>query len=83
MAAHKTTTSCQTASVSGMTCEACAATVSENLKKIPGVEDVAVNVSTGTVKIYTDGQKLDTASIKHIIERSGYTFKSLENSCSQ
>ena len=73
---------CTSATVSGMTCEACATTVSENLKKLPGVEDVAVSVSTGVVKIYTDGNKgLEEATVKHIIERSGYGFTAMKAGC--
>jgi copper chaperone len=78
-----TSAHCQTAKVVGMTCEVCASTVSENLKKIPGVEDVSVDVATGTVKIYTDGQKIESATVKHIIERSGYKFQTLQNSCAK
>ncbi len=83
MAMPSDTAHCQTAKVVGMTCEVCASTVSENLKKIPGVEDVSVDVATGTVKIYTDGQKIESATVKHIIERSGYTFQTLQNSCAK
>lgn len=72
---------CQTAIVKGMTCEVCASTVSTNLKKIPGVEDVAVDVATGTVKIYTDGKDIDAAAVQHIVERSGYKFQSLQKTC--
>lgn len=78
---HKGAT-CTSAKVSGMTCEACATTISTNLKKLPGVEDVAVDVSSGLVKIYTDGAKApDEAAVKHIIERSGYKFNSMKPAC--
>lgn len=75
---------CSTVKVSGMTCEACASTVTANLKKSAGVKDVQVDVATGTVKIYTEGtQKLSSTAVKSIVERSGYTFTSLQPSCSQ
>ena len=33
--------------IKGMTCANCVATIERNLKKLDGVEDVAVNLSSG------------------------------------
>lgn len=73
---------CSTAKVSGMTCEACATTVSENLKKIPGVKQVEVDVNAGAVKIFS-AKKADVKSstVKSIVEKSGYKFTSLQPNC--
>lgn len=81
MAQHNGMT-CSTAVASGMTCEACATTVTENLKKLPGIEDAAVDLSSGAIKIYSDGkQSLDESAIRNSIERSGYTYLSLKPTC--
>ena len=73
---------CSTAKVSGMHCEACAMTVSENLKKIKGVKDVQVNVETGAVRIFSDKtSSVKSKAVKSIIEKSGYTFNSLQPTC--
>jgi copper chaperone CopZ len=76
--------SCSTAKVSGMTCEACASVVTANLKKLDGVKDVQVDVASGTVKIYTTDKKtVSQSSVQSVVERSGYTFNSLQPTCSQ
>lgn len=74
--------SCSTAKVSGMTCEACSATVAANLNKLSGVKNTQIDVATGTVKIYTDKKSSVTkAQVKSIVEKSGYTFTSLTPTC--
>lgn len=73
---------CHTAKVSGMTCEACATTVSTNLKKIAGVKDVQVDVAHQEVKIYSAKKSdVQTTAVKSIVEKSGYTFNSLQATC--
>lgn len=75
---------CSTAKVSGMTCEACAATVTANLKKIKGVTDVSVDVAKGTVTVYTAPKaKLSTAEVKKVVEFSGYKLVSVQHGCAQ
>ena len=73
---------CSTVKVSGMTCEACAMTVTENLKKLSGVKDVQVDVTAGTVKIFSVKQSdVKSSAVKSTIEKSGYTFNSLQSNC--
>lgn len=68
-----------TLKVSGMTCEACAMSVTKNLKKINGVNDVMVDVPTGSVMIYADKSvQLDRAAIHKIINHSGYKLESMK-----
>ena len=74
--------SCSTAKVSGMTCDACAVTITENLKKHAGVKDTKIDVASGTVRIYADKSSApDSAKVKSVIEKSGYEFKSLTPNC--
>ena len=75
---------CSTAKVSGMTCEACASTVTANLKKIKGVTDVSVDVAKGAVTVYTAPKaKLSTAEVKKVVEFSGYKLVSVQHGCAQ
>lgn len=73
---------CSTVKVSGMTCEACAATITENLKKISGVKQVHVDVAAGEAKIFSM-KKSDVKSkaVKSMIEKSGYKFTSFKSNC--
>ena len=82
MAAPATTLACSTAKVSGMTCEACAASVTANLKKNPAIKDVKVDVAKGEVKIYTDkAGAVNSATVKKVVTHSGYTFQSMKAGC--
>jgi copper chaperone CopZ len=57
-------------------------TVSENLKKLPGVKQVQVDVADGQVKIFSAKKSdLKSDSVKAIVEKSGYTFNSLQPHC--
>ncbi len=57
--------------VVGMTCNSCAMTVTEEVKEVPGVQDVAVELSTGTLTVASDSD-LDPALIKTAVEEAGY-----------
>lgn len=68
-----------TVKVNGMVCDFCA----QSLKKIFGKEDavngIDVDLDTQTVTIDTkDGQTLNDAKIKELIEWGGYDFVSIE-----
>lgn len=60
-----------TYTVTGMTCEHCIASVTEELSELDGVQAVAVTLDTGTV-IVTSEQPLDTADVRSAIEEAGY-----------
>jgi copper chaperone len=67
-----------TLKVSGMSCEACAISVTNNLKKIDGVNDVKVEVETGTVEIFTkENSPVNTTEIQKMIDLSGYKLNSI------
>ncbi|CCH70290.1 Heavy metal transport/detoxification protein [Phycicoccus elongatus Lp2] len=57
--------------VTGMTCGHCAASVTEEITKIDGVEGVEVDVPTGQVTV-TSAAPLDAAAVKAAVEEAGY-----------
>lgn len=61
--------------VVGMTCNSCAMTVSEEVTQVPGVQDVAVELSTGRLTVISDSS-LDPALIKVAVEEAGYQLAS-------
>ncbi|TWG92499.1 copper ion binding protein [Nocardioides sp. J9] len=61
----------QTFTVTGMTCNHCVASVTEEVQEIAGVEDVAVDLPTGAVTI-TSAEPLDQAAVKAAVEEAGY-----------
>ncbi|GAA4127337.1 heavy-metal-associated domain-containing protein [Nocardioides fonticola] len=62
-----------TYTVTGMTCGHCVASVTEELKGIPGVEDVAIELSTGKVEV-TSAVPLDPAAVRGAVEEAGYAL---------
>ncbi|UAL29195.1 heavy-metal-associated domain-containing protein [Nocardioides rotundus] len=61
----------QTYIVNGMTCQSCAASVSEELSEVPGVEGVEVDVETGEVVVRSEAP-LDRAAVKSAVDEAGY-----------
>jgi copper chaperone len=61
--------------VTGMTCDHCARSVTEEITKIAGVSDVAVDVPTGTVTV-TSAESLDEAAVRAAVGESGYELAS-------
>lgn len=57
--------------VTGMTCGHCAAAVERELKKIPGVTKVAVNIETGAVTVDSEAV-LERTQVAAAIEEAGY-----------
>ncbi|TSD93785.1 heavy-metal-associated domain-containing protein [Skermania sp. ID1734] len=64
-------TTTTTATVTGMTCSHCAASVSEEIHKIPGVTGVNVDLATGRVTI-DSSSPVDRTSLAEAIEEAGY-----------
>ena len=60
-----------TYTVTGMTCGHCAASVTEEISEIAGVENVDVVVETGQVTV-TSSQPLDPAAVQAAVEEAGY-----------
>lgn len=63
----------ETFDVGGMTCAACQAHVEKAVCNLPGVEDVAVNLLSGSMTVDFDEQALSDADICAAVDRAGYS----------
>ena len=68
-----TTTS--TYRVTGMTCDHCVRAVTDEVTKLDGVTDVAVDLASGEVTI-TSNQALDEAEVHAAVDEAGYEVAS-------
>lgn len=57
--------------VTGMTCHHCAASVTEELLEVDGVESVDVDVPTGAVTVRSEGP-VDRAEVEAAVREAGY-----------
>ena len=58
--------------VSGMTCSACSAHVEKSVRKLPGVQDVSVNLLQNRMQVkYNEGELTDK-EIVEAVEKAGY-----------
>ncbi len=64
----------RTYKVKGMHCASCASIIERTLKKIEGVEDVAVNYGTETAKIRFDETKTNPRLLSQKVEPLGYSL---------
>jgi copper chaperone CopZ len=62
-----------TVTVTGMTCEHCARSVTEELSAVNGVHTVEVTVSSGNVTISSD-RELSGAEIASAVDTAGYSL---------
>ncbi len=60
-----------TYTVTGMTCEHCVSSVTEELTKVEGVRDVDVELATGAVTITSDGP-IEPAKAREAINEAGF-----------
>ncbi len=60
-----------TYTVTGMTCDHCVASVTEEITGIDGVTAVAVDLPTGAVTV-TSTAPLDDAQVRAAVEEAGY-----------
>jgi copper chaperone len=63
----------ETYTVTGMTCGHCAASVTEEISEIGGVQGVDVVVETGAVTV-TSAEPLDHAAVQAAVEEAGYAL---------
>jgi len=61
----------QTYQVTGMTCAHCVSAVSEELGRLPGVRDVAVDLASGEVTVASDGP-LPIDEVRAAVDEAGY-----------
>ncbi len=57
-----------------MTCNHCKTNVENNLKKLPGIKSVIVNLAEQNAQI--EGDNIDSELIKQTVEDLGYQFES-------
>ncbi|MES2407615.1 MAG: heavy metal translocating P-type ATPase [Pseudomonadota bacterium] len=57
--------------ITGMTCASCVARVEKGLRKVPGVNDVSVNLATEQATV-TAGKDVTTAELVTAIQQTGY-----------
>lgn len=58
--------------ITGMTCSACSTRVQQCVRKLPGVNDVSVNLLKNSMAVSYDEQALDTAAIVGTVKNTGY-----------
>lgn len=65
--------STETYTVTGMTCEHCVASVTEEISELSGVDAVDVALDSGRVTV-TSSQPLDPAAVRAAVEEAGYAL---------
>ena len=58
--------------VTGMTCGACVAHVEKAVKKLNGVQDVAVSLMTNSMQVTYNEEILNAAAIETAVANAGY-----------
>jgi copper chaperone len=61
--------------VTGMTCEHCVGAVREEVGRIPGVTDVAVDLASGRVTV-TSEEPVTTEAVRAMVDEAGYELAS-------
>jgi len=61
----------QTYTVTGMTCSHCVNSVGSEIGQIPGVTDVQVDLTSGTVTVISD-QPVDDTAVAAAVDEAGY-----------
>ena len=64
-----------TFTVTGMTCEHCVGAVREEVGRIPGVTEVAVDLASGAVTI-TSEQPVSADQVRAMVDEAGYEMAS-------
>ncbi|MBW0128428.1 heavy-metal-associated domain-containing protein [Pseudonocardia oceani] len=64
-----------TYTVTGMTCDHCVASVTEEIGEIDGVQDVVVDLASGAVTV-TSTEPLDDERVRAAVEEAGYKLAS-------
>ena len=57
--------------VTGMTCDHCVRAVTEEFGRLPGVTDVDVDLTSGTVTVSSDAP-LDHDTVRAAVDEAGY-----------
>lgn len=62
-----------TYTVQGMTCGHCVSSVTEEVRELPGVQDVDVDLDSGRLTVTGDAAD-DVAAIRSAVEEAGYVL---------
>lgn len=73
MSNESTSTSTSTYTVTGMTCQHCVASVTEEVSEIAGVTGVDVDLASGALTV-TSEQPLPDDSVRAAVEEAGYAL---------
>jgi len=66
-------------SVNGMSCPLCANNIDKQLKRLPGVKSVSVDLGAGTVRVDLAGDKKPSPKqLTDAIHNSGFTLAAIE-----
>ena len=65
--------------VDGMTCASCSAAVERTVRKLPGVFEINVNLTTNRAYINYDPRNVKLAEIKSAISKAGYSPRDIED----
>lgn len=57
--------------VSGMTCQHCVASVTEEVSEVPGVSAVEVDLGSGALRV--TGEDVDPAEVQAAVAEAGYS----------
>jgi copper chaperone CopZ len=69
---------CKEASIKGMHCGSCASKVETQIKKLPEVKSVKVNVKTGIAEItLNEGASLTEEQVNAAVKTAGFTLTGL------
>ena len=60
--------------VTGMTCQHCVASVTEEVSEVAGVTDVAVDLDSGRLTVTSD-QPVPLDAVKDAVEEAGYLLR--------
>jgi len=58
--------------VDGMSCSHCVEAVTAEVGKIPGVREVSVDLSAGTVRV--TGEAVEDAAVRAAVDEAGYSL---------
>ena len=63
--------------VHGMSCPLCANNVDKQLREVPGVNDVKIDMASGNVKVaFAQGRHPSESELRRAIDGTGFTLKS-------
>ncbi len=65
--------------ITGMTCSACANRIEKTVKKVPGMQEVSVNLLKNSMVVSYDESVADTRTIIQAVEKAGYGAASHTN----